>query len=212
MRRLTFPVVMPYDLFDWGVGFAANREALCPMGEPGFIEDDPYRTASGREFFWAFEVDGGVRFQVRWSEPLQAATVVADPPAPRQVVNALRSMGMAVAFETRELPEEKRLRKAHAQGAVWIFTGNGAAQATAVFTRKALADQWLERNRFSGQLVAYPLDVSIHDAEKNWEPQALPVLSAEEVQRYVGSFGERYTYRDGRLVHPGSIGSHETRD
>jgi hypothetical protein len=48
-------------------------------------------------------------------------------------------------------------------------------------------------------LVAYPLDVSVHDAEKKWEPQVLSALSAEEAQRYMGRVGERYKYRNERL-------------
>jgi hypothetical protein len=137
MRRLTFPIVMPYPLFDWVVEFGATREALRPLGEPGFIEGLE-ATPSDRAFFWAFETEGGLRFQVRWSETLQGASVTADPPAPRQVVEALRSLGLTVEFETRELPKEKLQRKGQAQGAVWVFT------------RKALAEQWLARNRFSG--------------------------------------------------------------
>lgn len=59
--------------------------------------------------------------------------------------------------------------------------------------------------RVSQPVSGFRRDVSVHDAETNWEPRALPVLSAEEVQGYVGSLGERCTYRDGRLVHPGSV-------
>ncbi|HYO68437.1 MAG TPA: hypothetical protein VEU33_20380 [Archangium sp.] len=201
MRRLTFPTVMPYQQHECVVEFPATREVLSPLGEPGFIEDDASRTAGGRELCWAFEMEDGLRLGVVWSEPIQYAGVVADPPEAGRAILALRELGVEADFKTRELPEGfSPLRRGHARGAVWLFTGEGSAQPTAVFSRKQLADAWLARTRFSGTLVPYPIDVSRYEHDRSWGQVTLPPPGSEEAQRYVGNVGERYEYFEGRQL------------
>ncbi|NMO14245.1 hypothetical protein HPC49_07980 [Pyxidicoccus fallax] len=200
MRRLRFPYVMPYSQHDWVVSFAASRETLAPLGTAGFIEEDPTRTASGREFYWAFERDDGLRFDVVWYEPIESAVVRADPPDANQAIAALRSLGVDADFEQRQLPDEFQPKLRHARAAVWVFTGKGATQPTAVFSRKQSADKWLAKTGYSGVLVAYPLDSSLHEFERNFGSQGLPPPNSPEAQAFVGTLGERYEYVDGRQV------------
>ncbi|CAM4137659.1 DUF7710 domain-containing protein [Corallococcus exiguus] len=203
MRPVSFPVATTYEDEDWVVTFASTREELRPLGEPGFIEEDSLRTAGGREFHWAFELESGLRFSLRWSEEMKYSVVVADPPDPSAVVAALRALGMNTEFVTRELPEDRHLRRRMARGCVWLFTGEGAVQVTAVFSRKALADAWLAEKHLSGELVAYPLDTSVYEAERRWGIPEVPQLGPEGIQCFVGRVAERYTYRDGNPVNPG---------
>jgi hypothetical protein len=200
MRRLRFPVVIPYGDTGWVVEFPASRELLQVLGEPGYIEDDPTRTAGGRELLWAFEMEGGLRLVLLWGESMEYASVSADPPEPERVIEALRALGLNAPFEKRHLPSEEQLPAFQARGAVWVFMGRGALEPTAVFSRKHLADAWLARNRFSGTLVAHPLDVSQYDLERKLRPSTVPVLERDEAQRYVGVLGERYEYVEGRQV------------
>ncbi|WP_375766432.1 hypothetical protein NR798_32740 [Archangium gephyra] len=200
MRRLTFPVVLPYELREWVVQFPATRDVLHPLGEPGNIEEDSTRTHGGREFCWAFETEDGLRLGVVWAESQKYVAVVADPPEPQRAIAALRALGLEAPFETRALPEALPLRRGHARGAVWLFTGEGAAQPTAAFSRKQLADDWLAKNRFSGTLVPYPLDRSRYEYDRDWGQAALPPPGSDEAQRYVGTVGERYEYFEGRQL------------
>ncbi|RKG48283.1 hypothetical protein D7X30_40895 [Corallococcus sp. AB011P] len=204
MRSVSFPVAIHYDDKDWVVTFASTREELRPLGEPGFIEEDSLRTAGGREFNWAFESASGLRFSLRWSEAMEYAVVVADPPDPSAAVAALRSLGLNATFTTRELPEHRHLQRRMALGCVWLFTGEGAVQVTAVFSRKALADAWLAKMQLSGELVAYPLDTSVYEAERHWGIPEVPELGPEGIQRFVGRVAERYAYRDGKPVTSGA--------
>ncbi|NNB89060.1 hypothetical protein D7X99_13830 [Corallococcus sp. AB032C] len=204
MRPVSFPVAITYDDEDWVVTFAATREELRPLGEPGFIEEDSLCTAGGREFHWAFELEGGLRFMLRWSAAMKYSVVIADPPDPSAVVAALRTLGMSIEFVTRELPEDRHLRRRVARNCVWLFTGEGAVQVTVVFSRKALADVWLAEKHLSGELVAYPLDTSVYEAERRWGKPEVPELRPEGIQRFVGQVSERYAYRDGKPVNPGA--------
>ncbi|WP_240360958.1 DUF7710 domain-containing protein [Pyxidicoccus caerfyrddinensis] len=194
---------MPYGHSGWVVEFPASRELLQVLGEPGFIEDDPTRTAGGRELFWAFEMEGGLRLVLLWGESMEYASVSADPPEPERVIEALRALGLNAPFQKRQLPAEEQLPALQARGAVWVFTGRGASEPAAVFSRKQLADAWLARNRFSGTLVAHPLDISQYDLERRLRPSMVPEIEREEAQRYVGVLGERYEYVEGSQVKAG---------
>jgi hypothetical protein len=203
MRRLSFPFVMPYGEYDWVVGFSATRETLAPLGAPAYIEEDSARTAGGREFYWAFEREDGLRFDVVWLESYRAADVRADPPDAKQAIAALRCLGVDAVFEERPLPDELLMKRRQARGAVWLFTGKGATQPTAVFSRKQSADSWLVKTGFSGVLVAYPLDCSRYDFEQGFGTPNLPPANSAEAQSFVGNLGERYEYVNGRQV-PGT--------
>ncbi|MFY0569295.1 DUF7710 domain-containing protein [Archangium lansingense] len=201
MRRLTFPTVMPYGECEAVVWFPATRDVLSSLGEPVYIEEDSMRTAGGREWFWAYETEDGLRLLLVWAEPYGAVSVVADPPEPQRAIAALRELGIEAPFEKSQLPEGfAPLKRGYAQGAVWLFTGEGAAQPTAVFSRKQLADDWLARTRFTGTLVPYPIDRSRYEFERIWGQVPLPPPGSTEAQQYVGTVGERYEYFEGRLL------------
>ncbi|AGC43456.1 hypothetical protein MYSTI_02129 [Myxococcus stipitatus DSM 14675] len=200
MRRLGFPYVIPYSEGEHVVSFGATRAVLEPLGQPAYVEDDSSRTVGGREVFWAFEREDGLRFEVVWKEPSEVAAVHADPPDAEQVITALRSLGLEGPFEKHQLPEGRSLQRGHARWAVWLFTGQNAAMATAVFSRKQLADAWLAKTRYSGTLAAYPLDRPLYDAERSFGVQHLPAEGSSEAQQYVGSMVERYVYVAGMQV------------
>ncbi|AEI69191.1 DUF7710 domain-containing protein [Corallococcus macrosporus] len=200
MRRLGFPYVIPYSAGEHVVSFGATRAVLEPLGQPAYVDDDSSRTAGGREVFWAFEREDGLRFEVVWKEPYGVAAVHADPPDAEQVITALRSLGLEGPFEKHHLPEGRSLRRGHARWAVWLFTGQNAAMPTAVFSRKQLADAWLAQTRYSGTLVAYPLDRSLYDAARSFGVQHLPPDGSAEAQQYVGTTVESYVYVAGKQV------------
>jgi hypothetical protein len=201
MRRLSFPYSMPYTWQEWVVEFTASRQTLAALGAPGFIEEDPTRTPGGSELCWAFEQEDGFRFAVRWSEQDGLALVHADPPDATRVIATLRSLGVDAAFKERQLPDALQPELHVARGGVWVFTGKGATQPTAVFSRKQSADRWLAKRGYSGVLQAYPLDGSRYDTARNfYGSQNMPPADSVEAQAYVGTLGERYEYVEGRQV------------
>ena len=46
---------------------------------------------------------------------------------------------------------------------VWVFNGSKARFASAIFSSKQLAIDWITKNRLSGVLTRYPLDVSAYE-------------------------------------------------
>ncbi len=48
---------------------------------------------------------------------------------------------------------------------VWVFTGIGCQAPSAVFSSIEAAQSWMSRNRVSGTLKRYPIDVSVDDME-----------------------------------------------
>lgn len=46
---------------------------------------------------------------------------------------------------------------------VWVFTGNGANFASAVFSTSAKAEEWILLHRLSGTLTEYPMDTGVYD-------------------------------------------------
>lgn len=168
MKRLRFPLAMPYDVLDFVVRFRASRAELAVLGEPGFVETDSSRMFGTSEYFWGFETAEGLRLQVCWHQGYDDVTVHADPPDPAATIAALRALGLSAEFEARTLAHEKRLQRGHARGTVWLFFEREATAPAAVFSRKQHADAWLARSRSSGALVAYPLDLPLSELAKVW--------------------------------------------
>lgn len=83
---------------------------------------------------------------------------------------------------------------------VWVFNGAKARFASAVFSSKELAKNWIEKNRLSGILTRYPLDVSTYDwavARGHFTPSKDEHKSAEFVGKFTTGSQEHYHYEDG---------------
>lgn len=83
---------------------------------------------------------------------------------------------------------------------VWVFNGSRSRFPSSVFSSKALADTWITKNRLSGVLTRYPLDMSAYD----WAvSRGLFTPSKEEHHEpdFIGKFTtasqEHYHYEDG---------------
>lgn len=56
---------------------------------------------------------------------------------------------------------------------VWVFNGADARFPAGVFTTRELAEAWISKERLSGTLTWYPLDVSVLEwvvAHGHWKP------------------------------------------
>ena len=46
---------------------------------------------------------------------------------------------------------------------VWVFNGQKNKFPSAVFTERQSAETWIQENKLTGVLTAYPLDISVYD-------------------------------------------------
>lgn len=90
----------------------------------------------------------------------------------------------------------------HAQY-VWIFHGDKASLAAAVFSSRPRAEEWISQNRLSGLLTRYPLNISILDWA--WEKQ---FISSQVLESFSGKRAGEFTcaalqhihFEDGKAV------------
>jgi hypothetical protein len=86
---------------------------------------------------------------------------------------------------------------------VWVFNGGGAFPS-GVFTTQELAEIWIKRNRLTGTLTAYPLDVGIYDwtVEKGYfKPKRDDQKTPGFIGRFSSAWQQHYHYEDG--INPG---------
>jgi hypothetical protein len=81
---------------------------------------------------------------------------------------------------------------------VWVFLGEGARFACAVFTSLALAQKWIKDNRVSGVLSEYPLDNSV----LNWAIERGFVVAEKfpdpkHIQRFSSGHQRHYHFENG---------------
>ena len=86
---------------------------------------------------------------------------------------------------------------------VWVFLGEGATHAAAVFSSLEKAEAWIASSEVSGILTAYPLDQSVYD----WMIERGSFRPKKDYQRqpkFIGSFSsayaEHYHYEAGRRI------------
>lgn len=83
---------------------------------------------------------------------------------------------------------------------VWIFNGENSRFGSGVFTTLAIAEVWIKKNKLSGVLTRYPLDVGVYD----WAIQS-GVFSAKKEEHlrpeFIGKFTsasqEHFHYENG---------------
>jgi hypothetical protein len=97
--------------------------------------------------------------------------------------------------------QEMLQNESDASKQVWVFNGNRNHFPSAVFSERALAEEWILKNGLSGTLTAYPIDGPVYEwviAQGYWHP------TTEEHRRpnYIANFSsadlEHYHYEDGQ--------------
>ncbi|MET0463519.1 MAG: hypothetical protein ABW007_10205 [Chitinophagaceae bacterium] len=85
---------------------------------------------------------------------------------------------------------------------VWIFNGSKGRFPSGVFTKRELAEKWIELHQLSGTLTSYPVDTGIYEwaIERSFftisnEKQKLP----EFIESFSSGSLEHYHYENGKL-------------
>ena len=84
---------------------------------------------------------------------------------------------------------------------VWVFHAEGAQFASAVFSTRARAEEWIANHELTGILTAYPVDVSAYDyalAKGSFRPSRPHHGTPEHVGRFANAEIDHVHYRDGR--------------
>jgi hypothetical protein len=84
---------------------------------------------------------------------------------------------------------------------VWIFSGAKRHFPGGVFTRRDVAESWIGKNRLTGTLTLYPVDVGAYE----WAIDKglfRPKKPHESEPEFIGGFSdagmEHYHYEDGK--------------
>lgn len=83
---------------------------------------------------------------------------------------------------------------------VWVFLGDGATHAAAVFSARERAEAWIARHGLSGILTLYPVDQPIHEwaiDRGSFTPKYLSHTEARFIQRFSSAYQEHYHYEAG---------------
>jgi hypothetical protein len=86
---------------------------------------------------------------------------------------------------------------------VWVFNGPRSTFPSAIFSRKELADEWIKKNRLTGTLTAYPIDVAVYDwaiSKGYFEPKKDEERSPAFIEKFSSGSQEHYHYEDGALA------------
>lgn len=88
------------------------------------------------------------------------------------------------------------------ESVVWIFSGEGARFASAVFLSQKLVENWIKKISLSGVLTAYPVNIDVYEwavtkgfftAKKDEQNQAA------FIQKFSSASQEHYHYEDGNI-------------
>ncbi len=86
---------------------------------------------------------------------------------------------------------------------VYVFNGNNSSFASAIFTTKELAVDWITFNKLSGILSVYPLNISLHDwaiQQTFFTPKVEHQKQATFIQNFSTASMEHYHFENGELA------------
>jgi hypothetical protein len=89
----------------------------------------------------------------------------------------------------------------HDSNRVWVFNGNRNQFPSAVFSGRALAEEWIRKNRLSGTLTAYPLDLSVYEwviGQGYWLPKTEDHRHRDYIANFSSAYLEHFHYEDGQ--------------
>jgi hypothetical protein len=83
---------------------------------------------------------------------------------------------------------------------IWVFVGENAASASAVFASREAAESWIVTVRAKGTLTAYPLDLPVYDwaiANGFFHPTKPYQEEGAFIGRFTSAYLEHCHYCDG---------------
>ncbi len=84
---------------------------------------------------------------------------------------------------------------------VWVFNGIQSPFPSGVFSRAELADEWIGRNRLTGTLSEYPVDIGMYDyaiSMCHFEPRKPEHTTPLFIGKFSGGGIGHIHYKDGK--------------
>jgi hypothetical protein len=91
---------------------------------------------------------------------------------------------------------------------VWVFNGQTNHFPSALFAELHLAESWIQENRLTGVLTAYPLNISVYD----WTTQNgyfKPKADHHTTSEFIGNFSS--AYQDHEHYYKGLTGAEASK-
>jgi len=198
MKRIEFPIVIQANIV--GTFTATLEELVRKLGQPGLEEADGLRTFGGTEYCWAFELPNGQKFIIVFNLNANKAMIIADPPDPQPIVNALGLSATENEIQMFEPVSLLRCETNAARSSVWVFCSEGGYYPSAVFSTRHLAEVWIQQHKLSGLLIEYDLDIppQVRVRWLEYKAQEAGVNTEPEFnQRYCSVEQEKHYYREG---------------
>lgn len=85
---------------------------------------------------------------------------------------------------------------------IWVFKGEKANFPSGVFSTKETADEWIKRNKLTGVLTKYPVNVGVYDwaiDQKLFTPKKDDHYSPLFIGKFTSASMEHYHYEDGDI-------------
>jgi hypothetical protein len=87
-----------------------------------------------------------------------------------------------------------------AMNEVWVFDGARSQFPSGVFRQRATAEEWISRQKLTGTLTLYPLDVGVYEwaVERGYfKPRREDQRAPEFIERFSSASQEHYHYENG---------------
>lgn len=86
---------------------------------------------------------------------------------------------------------------------IYIFNADKATFASAVFTSKQLAEQWIQKHHVCGVLTEYPVNTGCYDwaIEKGYFKTKSPIdRSPVFIAKFLSAYQKNWRYKHGDLL------------
>jgi hypothetical protein len=83
---------------------------------------------------------------------------------------------------------------------VWVFSGAKRHFPGAIFTSREMTEPWVRKNRLTGTLTLYPVDVGLYEWAIDtgmFQPRNPQESTAEFIGGFTDATMEHYHYEDG---------------
>jgi hypothetical protein len=83
---------------------------------------------------------------------------------------------------------------------IWVFNGNNSRLPSGVFSKRELAEAWIDKHALSGILSKYPIDEGVYDwalANGTFKAKCEDQTQAKFIQSFSSASQEHYHYEDG---------------
>lgn len=83
---------------------------------------------------------------------------------------------------------------------IWVFNGENSKLPSAIFSSKQNAISWIEKNKVSGLLTGYPIDISVYDwaiSESYFKTKKPEHFTSKFIESFTSAYLEHFHFENG---------------